>query len=126
MLYEVITEFKSVALERVRRLHPEAAVLVHPESPENIIQQADVVGSTTAMIKAVKEMPNKAFIIATDKGIFSKMKEVAPDKILIEAPTVGEGATCQSCAACPWMGMNSLSKVAVILELGANEELVFV
>ncbi len=114
-------EFKSVALERVRRLHPEAAVLVHPESPENIIQQADVVGSTTAMIKAVKEMPNKAFIIATDKGIFSKMKEVAPDKILIEAPTVGEGATCQSCAACPWMGMNSLSKVAAILEHGTNE-----
>lgn len=114
-------EFKSIALERTRRLHPEAAVLVHPESPENIIEQADVVGSTTAMIKAVKELDNTTFIVATDKGIFSKMKDVAPDKILIEAPTVGEGATCQSCAACPWMGMNSLQKVAEILENGSNE-----
>jgi quinolinate synthase len=113
-------EFKSVALERIRRLHPQAAVLVHPESPENIIQQADVVGSTTALIKAVAEMDNQEFIVATDGGIFYKMQQMAPNKHLIEAPTAGEGATCVSCAHCPWMGMNALENLEQALEHGKN------
>lgn len=114
-------EFRAVALERLRRIHPEAAVLVHPESAEAVIAQADVVGSTTALIAAVSSLPNREFIVATDKGIFNKMRQVAPGKTLIEAPTVGEGATCQSCANCPWMGMNSLHNLVKVLERGDNE-----
>lgn len=114
-------EFKSVALSRLARLHPDAAVLVHPESPADVIAQADVVGSTTALIKAVSSMPNRKFIVATDKGIFYKMQQAATDKMLIEAPTVGEGATCQACAECPWMGLNSLQSLAKSLETGGNE-----
>jgi len=117
-------EFRSVALERLRKLHPDAAILVHPESPEAVINQADVVGSTTALINAVITLPNKEFIVATDTGIFNKMRQLAPDKIFIEAPTVGEGATCQSCASCPWMGMNSLQNLAELLETGRNEIMV--
>jgi quinolinate synthase len=117
-------EFKSVALERLRRLHPEAAVLVHPESPEHVIDQADVVGSTTALIKAVVERPEKAFIVATDDGIFWKMQQLAPDKQLISAPTAGEGATCESCAHCPWMAMNALQNLEDVLLSGKNEILV--
>ncbi len=117
-------EFKSVALERTLKLHPDAAILVHPESPENIINMADVVGSTTALIKAVATMKNKKFIVATDKGIFYKMQQAAPDKILIEAPTIGVGATCQACAQCPWMGMNSLHNLAQVLEKGDQEILI--
>jgi len=114
-------EFKSVALERIRRLHPDAAVLVHPESPEEVIEQADVVGSTTSLIKAVVEMDNREFIVATDGGIFHKMQQLAPSKTLIEAPTAGEGATCQSCAHCPWMGMNALQNLEQALLNGSNE-----
>jgi quinolinate synthase len=114
-------EFKSVALERIRRLHPDAAVLVHPESPEEVIAQADVVGSTTALIKAVTDMDNQTFIVATDGGIFHKMKQLAPGKKLIEAPTAGEGATCESCAHCPWMGMNALQNLEQVLLTGNNE-----
>lgn len=117
-------EFKSVALERIRKLHPNAAVLVHPESPEAVVEQADVVGSTTALINAVTSLDNPEFIVATDGGIFHKMKQLAPDKILIEAPTAGEGATCQSCAHCPWMGMNALQNLEQVLRTGANEILV--
>jgi quinolinate synthase len=113
-------EFKAVALERIRRLHPDAAVLVHPESPESVIRQADVVGSTTALIKAVAEMKNREFIVATDGGIFYKMQQMAPDKHLIEAPTAGEGATCVSCAHCPWMGMNALQNLEQVLDSGQN------
>jgi len=108
-------EFKSVALERLRKLHPDAAVLVHPESPDNIIEQADIIGSTTALIKAVAEMPQNEFIVATDDGIFWKMKQIAPHKKLISAPTAGEGATCESCAHCPWMSMNAMDNLEELL-----------
>ncbi len=117
-------EFKAFALDRLRRLHPDAAVLVHPESPEEVVERADVVGSTTALIKAVKEMPNREFIVATDEGIFWKMHQLAPDKKLIAAPTAGEGATCESCAHCPWMAMNSLQNLEQVLRTGSNEILI--
>lgn len=117
-------EFKAKELEELREQHPQAKVLVHPESPASVIKQADIVSSTTGIIKAAKELPAKEFIVATDKGIFHKMREAAPDKIFIEAPTAGKSATCKSCAHCPWMAMNSLTKLAHTLESGSNEILV--
>lgn len=114
-------EFKGVELELLRREHPNAKVLVHPESPASVIRQADVVGSTTGIIKAALELDAKEFIVATDKGIFHKMQEAAPDKIFIEAPTAGKSATCKSCAHCPWMAMNTLRKLEYTLKTGGNE-----
>jgi len=114
-------EFKGKELESLREKNPKAKVLVHPESPSSVIAQADMVGSTTAIINAVTEMDAKEFIVATDKGIFHKMNEAAKNKILIEAPTAGKGATCISCAHCPWMAMNSLKKLLYVLETGENE-----
>ncbi len=113
--------FKADALERLLEKQPDAAVLVHPESPPAVIALADVVGSTSALIKAVHTLPNDTFIIATDRGIFHKMHEMAPNKKLLEAPTAGEGATCESCAHCPWMAMNSLGNLVAVLETGDNE-----
>ena len=68
--------FKADALERLHERQPDAAVLVHPESPPAVIALADVVGSTSALIKAVQTLPNDTFIVATDRGIFHKMVEV--------------------------------------------------
>ncbi|OZA28044.1 MAG: quinolinate synthase [Hydrogenophilales bacterium 17-61-9] len=113
--------FKAEALKKLRAEHPNAAVLVHPESPASVIALADVVGSTTQLIDAVRTLPHPEFIVATDNGIFHKMHAAAPGKILIEAPTAGEGATCVSCAHCPWMAMNGLRKLAAVLEKGGNE-----
>ncbi len=113
--------FKADALERLHEKHPNAAVLVHPESPPGVIALADVVGSTSALIKAVQTLPNDTFIVATDRGIFHKMRELAPTKKLLEAPTAGEGATCESCAHCPWMAMNGLRTLVEVLETGKNE-----
>lgn len=113
--------FKAEALKNLMQKHPDAAVLVHPESPEAVIELADRVGSTTQIIKAAKEMPNREFIVATDNGILYKMRQAAPDKIFIEAPTAGVGATCESCAHCPWMAMNELRNLANVLETGGNE-----
>ena len=114
-------EFKARALGDLMEQHPDAGLLVHPESPTAVIDVADVVGSTTALIKAAKELPHKKFIVATDNRIFYKMKQEAPDKIFIEAPTAGEGATCKSCAHCPWMAMNGLHNLEAVLKSGENE-----
>ena len=114
-------EFKARALGDLIDQYPEAAVLVHPESPQNVIEMADVVGSTTALINAAQTLPNKSFIVATDNRIFYKMKQLAPDKVFVEAPTAGEGATCKSCAHCPWMAMNGLHNLLHVLETGENE-----
>ena len=114
-------EFKGFALDRLKRLHPDAAVLVHPESPDEVVDQADVVGSTTQLIKAVMDMPNPEFIVATDEGIFWKMHQLAPHKKLIAAPTAGEGATCESCAHCPWMAMNALVNLEQVLRTHDQE-----
>lgn len=114
-------EFKAQQLEGLRALYPDAAILVHPESPEAVVALADAVGSTSQLIKAAQQLPNKTFIIATDQGIFYKMQQACPDKEFIEAPTAGNGATCRSCAHCPWMAMNSLQLLLEGLREGREE-----
>jgi quinolinate synthase len=114
-------EFKGAELEALRREHPKAKVLAHPESPASVVAQADVVGSTSRMVQAVRDMDADEFIVATDRGIFHKMRQLAPGKRLIEAPTAGKSATCRSCAHCPWMAMNSLTALLHALETGAGE-----
>ena len=101
-------EFKAQGIRDLKRVYPEAKVLVHPESPSAVVALADVVGSTSQLIKAVELLDAETFIVATDRGIFYKMAQRAPGKRLIEAPTAGSGATCKSCAHCPWMAMNNL------------------
>ena len=113
-------EFKGKELEEMRAANPDAKVLVHPESPPSVIAQADVVSSTTGLINAVKTLDAKRFIVATDRGIFYKMRLEAPGKELIEAPTSGRGATCKSCAHCPWMAMNGLVKLRDALRSNTN------
>ncbi|HHJ18654.1 MAG TPA: quinolinate synthase NadA [Gammaproteobacteria bacterium] len=114
-------EFKSRALGNLIEQYPDAAILAHPESPQAILKLADVIGSTTQLIHAAKTLKNERLIVATDNGIFYKMKQAAPDKELIEAPTGGQGATCRSCAHCPWMAMNSLDNLLEVLKTGKNE-----
>ncbi|WP_198678558.1 quinolinate synthase NadA [Pseudidiomarina marina] len=111
-------EFKTKALEDLKRVYPDAAILVHPESPQSVVEMADAVGSTSQLIKASQELPNDTFIVATDRGIFYKMQQLSPNKHFIEAPTAGNGATCRSCAHCPWMAMNGLVAIAEALENG--------
>jgi quinolinate synthase len=114
-------EFRAQELKELMEKNPGAEVLVHPESPEDVIELADVVGSTTKLINAARDSKADTLIVATDYGIFHKMKEAAPGKKLLVAPTGGVSPTCTMCAHCPWMAMNSLEKLAHVLETGANE-----
>jgi quinolinate synthase len=114
-------EFKSFELEELKKEHPKAKVLVHPESPAAVVALADAVGSTSGILKAAQEFDAPVFIVATDKGMMHKLRTLNPGKTFIEAPTAGNSATCKSCAHCPWMAMNGLAGVAQVLENGTNE-----
>src|ERR1700682_4655951 len=118
-------EFKAQQLEELKLLHPQAKVLVHPESPRGVIALADAVGSTTGIIQAAERLGAKEYIVATDGGIIHQMRKRLPGVTFIEAPTAGKGATCQSCAHCPWMAMNGLYNLLETLE-GAPGHEVFV
>ena len=113
--------FRAEALLALKAKYPDAAIVAHPEAPEPVVELADVVDSTLGLINAVRDMSNPQFIVATDRGIFYKMRQAAPGKLLLEAPTVGDGAACVSCAHCPWMNMNSLASLAYVLDTGAHE-----
>jgi quinolinate synthase len=114
-------EFKAKGLLDLKQVYPDAAILVHPESPASVVELADMVGSTSQIIKAAQTMPNPQFIVATDQGIFYKLKQLVPDKEFIIAPTAGSGASCMSCANCPWMAMNALDNLLDALENEVNE-----
>lgn len=114
-------EFKGTELELMRAQYPDARVLAHPESPASVLAQADVVGSTTQLIEAARTLDARRLIVATDQGILHKMRQRAPGKTFLAAPTAGDSATCKSCAQCPWMAMNGLVGLVQTLEQGVNE-----
>ena len=121
----VHNEFKAIELENLKAKYPHAKVLVHPESPDPVVQLADVVGSTSAILNGPAQFPDcDTFIVATDNGMLHQLRQKYPTHTFIEAPTAGESATCKSCAHCPWMAMNSLQGVIDTLEkvgTGYNE-----
>ncbi|MEN9843567.1 MAG: Quinolinate synthase [Pseudomonadota bacterium] len=114
-------EFKAFELEALKAEHPQAKILVHPESPADVVALADAVGSTSAILNAAKTLDADTFIVATDNGMMHMLRQQNPGKTFIEAPTAGNSATCKSCAHCPWMAMNGLADLVRVLETGANE-----
>lgn len=117
----VHNEFKAAELASMKEQHPDAIVLVHPESPSSVIEQADVTGSTSKLIQAAIDLAAQKFIVATDAGIMHEMQKRAPGKSFLSAPTSGNSATCKSCAFCPWMAMNGLAGIKECLTTGSNE-----
>ena len=114
-------EFKAEVLSNLKHKHPQAKVLVHPESPASVIALADVVGSTSQLILAAQQLDSSFFIVATEEGILHKMRQSAPGKTFVAAPTAGEGATCVSCAHCTWMKMNDLQRLIAVLQAKDTE-----
>ncbi|HTO37250.1 MAG TPA: quinolinate synthase NadA [Brumimicrobium sp.] len=103
---------EAFAMEKMMKLmnqYPEAELIAHPESTEDVLKLADFVGSTAKMLNYVKSSPKNTFIIATEAGILYKMKESSPEKILIPAP-VEEENTC-ACSLCAYQRVNTLQKV---------------
>jgi len=92
---------------QLRERHPGARLIAHPECEEPILRMADFVGSTSALLRDVRENPARAFIVATESGILHAMHQAVPDKLLIPAPPESNCA----CNECPHMRRNTLEKV---------------
>ncbi len=104
--------FSESELIRLQGEYPEALFLAHPECPENILQYADFVGSTTGIIKNAVESDKKQFLIGTEPGIIHQLKKIAPEKEYIEVPNL-EGCSCNNC---PHMRLNTIEKMIKALE----------
>lgn len=95
-----------------RKKYPNALLMAHPESPLEVLEAADFVGSTNQMIKFAKESPNKEFIVATELGMINALKIQVPDKVFYPLVTT---EAC-GCARCPYMAMITLEKIKRSLE----------
>ena len=98
-------------LEDIRVLHPEAKVIAHPECEEPLLDRADFIGSTAALLKFVENDNAREFIVVTESGILHQMQKRAPSKLLIPAPPL---ANC-ACNECPFMRLNTPEKVYLAL-----------
>lgn len=106
---EVHVEISADKLQLLQGKHPNAKLIAHPECQEKILNEADFIGSTTALLKFVKEDDASEFIVATEVGIIHKMKQAVPHKKLIPAPA-NTNNTC-ACSECPYMKLNTLEKI---------------
>lgn len=93
----------------LKRQHPEAHVLVHPECRKPLTLLADKVGSTAALLEYAETAPVDTFIVATESGILHEMMRRCPDKTFIPAPP-DDASTC-GCNDCNYMKLNSLEKL---------------
>jgi len=98
-------------LEAIKREHPQAKIIAHPECEEPLLAMADFIGSTSALLKFVESDPADAFIVVTEPGILHQMQKRAPQKELIPAPPEGNCA----CNECPFMRLNTPEKVYLAL-----------
>jgi quinolinate synthase len=105
-------QFSAKELAKLRVRHPDAEVLAHPECDEAVLDQADLIASTTGIINRAVDSPAKTLIIATEDGVFHSIRELAPDKELIQAPGIDESCACNRC---PYMRLNTLEKLYLCL-----------
>jgi quinolinate synthase len=106
---EVHVEISADKLKMLQGKYPNAKLIAHPECQQNVLDEADFIGSTTALLKYVKENEATEFIVATEVGIIHKMKQAVPNKKLIPAPA-NEDNSC-ACSECPYMKLNTLEKI---------------
>ena len=106
---EVHIEISADKLKLLQGKYPNSKLIAHPECQQDVLDEADFIGSTTALLKYVAENDAPEFIVATEVGIIHKMKQAAPNKTIIPAP-IHENNTC-ACSECPYMKLNTLEKI---------------
>ncbi len=114
MVHEIFSEEKII---RLKHRHPEAELIAHPECEPAVLQHANFIGSTTALLKYSASSSGRSFIVATESGILHQMEKRSPDKTFIPAPP---NNTC-ACNDCPHMKRNTLLKVYLTLKYEAPE-----
>lgn len=113
-VHEIFSEKKIV---QIKVTHPDAKLIAHPECEDHVLNLADFIGSTSALLKHVQNVPDKEFIVATEAGIIHQMEKACPDKIFIAAPPDNNCA----CNECPHMKLNTLEKLYLCMKNRAPE-----
>jgi quinolinate synthase len=109
MVHEI---FSLEKLVKLKMQHPQAKIIAHPECEEAILEHADFIGSTTALLNYSKKSSDKEFIVLTETGILHQMQKASPDKTFIPAPPNNSCA----CNDCPYMKLNTLEKIYIALK----------
>ena len=109
---QVHIDFSEAEVINLMNKYPDAEVLAHPECPDNILDYADYVGSTTGIIDYAVKSDNKQFIILTEPGVIHEMQKKAPGKEYIPVPSLS-GCACNNC---PHMRLNTIEKMVDALE----------
>ncbi len=115
---EVHEQFSERKLVELKTLHPDAVVIAHPECTEALLQHADHVGSTSAILRFARETPVREIIVLTEPGILHQMQKENPDKTLYTVPGADESCNCNEC---PYMKLNTMEKLYLCLRDGAPE-----
>ncbi len=113
--------FEASAIAEQKKQYPGAKLLVHPESPAEVVALADKVGSTSQLLAFTKTDDADTYLVATERGIFYKMQQANPNKKFIEAAVAARAEMPLDSAACPWMALNSLGKIISALESSGEE-----
>lgn len=108
-VHEIFSEKKIV---QIKVTHPDAKLIAHPECEDHVLNLADFIGSTSALLKHVQNVPDKKFIVATEAGIIHQMEKACPDKTFIAAPPNNNCA----CNECPHMKLNTLEKLYLCMK----------
>jgi quinolinate synthase len=106
-------KFSAREIAKLKARHPEAEIISHPESPEDVVLMSDFVGSTRKLLDHVSSSPASSFIVGTESGILHQMQKAEPDKTFMVAP--GLDGTCD-CANCPYMKLNSMEKLYLCMK----------
>jgi len=104
--------FSAKKLIHLKNLYPTAKLIAHPECEEIILEQADFIGSTSALLKHVQQSNEKEFIVATETGIIHQMEKFCPNKLFIPAPPEESCA----CNQCPYMKLNTMEKLYLCMK----------
>lgn len=120
---EVHVRFSERELIRLIQNYPQALVVAHPECDRKILQHADYVGSTSGILRTVRESNRKSFIVVTEPGIIHQMKRDNPNKQYICAPAKADNQSgaCISCNTCPHMKRNTLDRLYLCMQNRAPE-----
>lgn len=112
--------FSEQELIKLRTRHPHAYIIAHPECPQDILQHAQHIGSTSSLLHFTEANPGKSFIVLTEPGIIHQMRTRSPGSVFIEAPGIMEGA-CVSCNTCAFMKLNTMEKLLHCMQSGSPE-----
>lgn len=109
--------FSLEKIVKLKTIHPKAQLIAHPECEAAVLEKADYIGSTTALLNYSKKSECNEFIVATETGILHQMQKASPDKTFIPAPPNNNCA----CNDCPYMKLNTIEKIYIALKYGEPE-----